>query len=182
MTEKNPRSYTDLVADDHVSGDVNAPVTLIEYGDYQCPYCGEAYGIIKALQQSLRENLCFVYRNFPLRMIHTYSEHAAETAEAAAEAGNFWAMHDMLFEHQVALDDDGLLQYAEQNGLDAQKVAGDLATHRFFPRVQRDLLSGMRSGVNGTPTFFINGQRHNGGFQFTTLLNAISMAGHILSS
>lgn len=176
------RQYADLLPDDHVSGDINAVATLLEYGDYQCPHCAEAHGIVKALQLSLGEKLCFVFRNFPLRIIHPYSEQAAETAESAADSGKFWPMHDLLFENQDQLNDEFLLQSAEFLGLDREKLADDLAMHRYFPRVQRDLLSGMRSGVNGTPTFFINGMRHTGDYQFTTLLNAITTAGHVLSS
>lgn len=151
-------------ARDHVQGPTSAPVTLVEYGDYQCPYCGMAHPIVKELQRSLGDQLRFVFRNFPLRDAHPHAEHAAETAESAAAQGKFWEMHDTLFENQERLDDRSLIGYADELGLDAEQVARDLDDGTWADRVRADFRSGVRSGVNGTPTFFINGARYDEGW------------------
>ena len=147
---------------DHTAGPEDAPVTLVEYGDYECPYCGMAYPIVKSIQARLGDKLRFVFRNFPLREAHPHAEHAAEVAESAGAQGKFWEMHDMIFENQNALEDEDLLAYAEAIGIDPQIVAEDLANGTYVKRVRDDFRSGVRSGVNGTPTFFINGERYNG--------------------
>jgi len=147
---------------DHVQGPANAPVTLVEYGDFECPHCGRAYPIVKRIQRSMGEDLRFVYRHFPLTRMHLHAEHAAEMAEAAVQQGKFWPMHDLLFENQDALEDDDLVGYAERLGIDPEWAAAALADGRFEPRVREDFSSGVRSGVNGTPTFFINRQRYDG--------------------
>jgi protein-disulfide isomerase len=154
---------------DHAQGPVDASVTLVEYGDYQCPYCGRAYPIVKALQQRLGNRLRFVFRNFPITQIHPYALHAAEAAESAGALGGesaFWAMHDALFEHQqdssVSLTDSKLSQYATTLGIDADRVAGELEAGTREARVHADFMGGIRSGVNGTPTFFVNGTRFDG--------------------
>jgi protein-disulfide isomerase len=147
---------------DHVAGSEAAPVTLVEYGDYECPYCGMAYPIVKAAQRKLGDQLRFIFRNFPLREIHQHAQHAAEAAEAAAAQGKFWEMHDAIFEHQHALEDENLVAYAKSLGLDANRIAEDLANETYAKRVREDFRSGVRSGVNGTPTFFIDGERYNG--------------------
>lgn len=149
-------------AEDHTAGPGDAPVTLVEYGDYECPYCGMAYPIVKRMQQRMGDRLRFAFRNFPLTESHPYAEHAAEAAEDAAAQGNFWGMHDTLYEHQRALDDVHLLRYATGLGLDARDMARALELGTFEPRVRQDFRSGVRSGVNGTPTFFINGERFDG--------------------
>ncbi|MBV8878867.1 MAG: thioredoxin domain-containing protein, partial [Planctomycetaceae bacterium] len=141
---------------DHAQGPESAPVTLVEYGDYECPHCGRAYAILKAVQERMGERLRFVFRNFPLRQLHPHAEIAAEAAEAAARPGKFWEMHDILFENQDALESEDLVSYAGDLGLDAERIAEDLQSGLHAPRVQEDFLSGVRSGVNGTPTFFIN--------------------------
>ncbi len=161
---------------DHVRGPANAPVTLVEYGDYQCPYCGMAYPIVEQIRRQLGDGLRFVFRNFPLTEVHPHAEHAAEIAEAAAAHNKFWEMHDMLYEHQDALDDLHLAQYATLVGLPAAEVKRALAQHAYQDRVREDFMSGVRSGVNGTPTFFINGVRHDGGYDRETLLAAIADA------
>jgi protein-disulfide isomerase len=158
---------------DHVQGPADAPVTLLEYGDYQCPYCGAAHPIVKALQRHLGDNLRFAFRHFPLATIHEYAEGAAEAAEAAGAQGKFWQMHDTLFENQPVLDLESLVGYAEELGLDVERFATELENHVHAPRVREDFISGIRSGVNGTPTFFINGVRHEGSFDFETMLEAI---------
>lgn len=147
---------------DHTAGPESAPVTLVEYGDYECPYCGMAHPIVKAAQQRLGNQLRFVFRNFPLREIHPHAQHAAEAAESAAAQGEYWKMHDAIFEHQHALEDEDLVAYADSLGLDGQRVAADLANETYAKHVREDFRSGVRSGVNGTPTFFINGERYNG--------------------
>lgn len=147
---------------DHIAGPDDAPITLVEYGDYECPYCGMAYPIVKDLQRRLGDQLRFVFRNFPLREAHPHAEHAAEAAESAGAQGKFWEMHDIIFEHQQALEDDDLQAYAKAIGADPKRIAEDLTNATYVKRVRDDFRSGVRSGVNGTPTFFINGERYNG--------------------
>ncbi|HEX6615022.1 MAG TPA: thioredoxin domain-containing protein [Gemmatimonadales bacterium] len=148
--------------DDHAQGPEGAPVTLVEYGDFECPYCGQAYEIVKTIQQRLGGKLRFVFRNFPLKEAHPHAEHAAEAAEAAATRGRFWDMHDLLYENQRRLDDASLAGYAEAIGLDAQRVMQALEDGTYEPQVREDFMSGVRSGVNGTPAFFVNGVRWDG--------------------
>jgi protein-disulfide isomerase len=161
---------------DHIKGTVNAPLTLVEYGDYECPYCGAAYPVVKQIQQNLGDQVCFVFRNFPLTQAHPHAQHAAEAAEAAGAQGQFWEMHDMLFEHQEALDDLHLIQYATNLKLDVTLFELELATHVYAGRVREDFMSGVRSGVNGTPTFFINGRRHDGPHDLAGLTAALQQA------
>jgi protein-disulfide isomerase len=158
---------------DHQQGPETAPVTLVEYGDYECPHCGEAYPIVKEIERRLGDRLHFVFRNFPLTQSHPHAEHAAEAAEAAAVQGKFWEMHDYLFEHQQALDDAHLVQYAVALNLDEETFKREMTEHVHTNRVREDFLSGVRSGVNGTPTFFINGVRHDGSYELETLFAAI---------
>jgi protein-disulfide isomerase len=147
---------------DHIQGRIDAPMTLLEYGDYECPFCGEAYPILKAVQERLGNKLCFAFRNFPLTNMHPHAAHAAEAAEAAAEQGRFWEMHDLLFENQGALEDEDLAAYAETIGLDARRLITEILNGRHQARVREDFKGGMRAGVNGTPTLFINGERYDG--------------------
>lgn len=161
---------------DHIRGNPNALVTLLEYGDYECPYCGQAYYILKEVEQRMGDRVRFAFRNFPLTQIHPHAEHAAEAAEAAGGQGKFWEMHDTLYEHQRALDDLHLLQYAADIGLDVARFERDMAEHTYLPRIRDDFMSGVRSGVNGTPTFFINGRRHDGSYDLDTLLDALEAA------
>jgi protein-disulfide isomerase len=161
---------------DHVQGPADAPVTLVEYGDFECPYCGEAYPIVKALQQRLGERLRFVFRNFPLTNAHPHAARAAEAAEAAAAQGRYWEMHDRLYEHQRALDDAHLERYASDVGLDVARFDREMTEGRYRGRVREDFLSGVRSGVNGTPTFFINGLRHDDSYAPEVLFAAIERA------
>jgi len=158
---------------DHVIGPATAPVTMVEYGDFECPHCGQAHPIVKALLEQLGDQIRFAFRHFPLATIHPHAEHAAEAAEAAGAQGMFWEMHDMLFENQDALDDESLVQYAAALGLDMDRFISDLSSHVYAPKVREDFLSGVRSGVNGTPTFFINGARHDGSFDLESLMSAI---------
>lgn len=154
---------------DHIAGDAHTPITLVEYGDYQCPQCARAHPIIASIRRSMGEQLRFVFRNFPLSEMHPDALNAAMATESVAahhDAPMYWAMHDMLYEHQqdsdVALDDAHLAQYAAAVGANAVQVAQDLADNTFEARVRADFLSGVRSGVNGTPTFYINGVRCDG--------------------
>ena len=148
---------------DHIQGSIDAPIMLLEYGDYECPYCGAAYPIIKAIQERFGKRLCFAFRNFPLINSHPYAQHAAEAAEAAGAQGKFWEMHDILFENQEALDDKDIAQYATTLGLDSSRVISEVLAGTHTARVREDFRAGARGGVNGTPTLFINGVRHEGG-------------------
>ena len=158
---------------DHAQGSAEAPLTLVEYGDYECPHCGRAYPIVKEVQRRLGPKLRFVFRNFPLAEMHPHAQHAAEAAEAAAAQECFWEMHDALFEHQRSLDDRHLVQYAQTLGLDPQRFQQDLTSHTYAGRVREDFRSGVKSGVNGTPTFFINGVRHDDAWDIETLTEAL---------
>ncbi len=160
---------------DHFQGPRNAPVQMVEFGDYQCPYCGQAYAIINRVQEVLDEYglVCFTFRNFPLTQIHPNAQHAAEAAEAAGAQGKFWEMHDILYENQHALDDASLREYAAMIGLDVEMFDNEMLTHIHARRVREDFVSGIRSGVNGTPTFFLNGFRYNDSWDEKSLLAAI---------
>ena len=160
---------------DHIEGLDTAPVALVEYGDYECPYCGDAYPIIKEVQKNLGNKLRFIFRNFPITQIHPHAQHAAEAAEAAAAQNKFWEMHDYLYEHQQALDDNHLEKYASKLGLDITKFNHDMASHAYAQRVREDFLSGVRSGVNGTPTFYINGIRYDGSWNLEALLKTLRL-------
>lgn len=162
---------------DHAQGPSEAPLTLVEYGDYQCPSCGEAYPVIQALQESLGDRLRFVFRNFPLTTIHNHAQHAAEAAETAGAQGAFWPMHDTLFENRQALADGDLMDYAGALSLDTAAFGSEMASHAHADRVRADFLSGVRSGVNGTPTFFINSERYDGSWDHESLLAALEEAG-----
>lgn len=148
--------------DDHIHGPAAAPVTLVEYGDYECPSCGAAYPIVKAITKHFGSKLRFVFRNMPLNEMHPNAELAAEAAEAAAAQGKFWEMHDALFEHQSELGPDLVRTLAQRLQLDVPRFEDDLVSRRFRDHVKRDFMSGVRSGVAGTPTFFINGERYDG--------------------
>ena len=161
---------------DHAQGAANAPVTLVEYGDYECPHCGAAYPIVKAVQKRLGHTLRFVFRNFPLSNAHPHAAMAAELAEVAGADGKFWQMHDMLFENQDALDPDNLIGYASELGLDIERVTAALEQRTQQARVAEDFSSGVRSGVNGTPTFFINGVRFDASWDEETLTMALEAA------
>jgi protein-disulfide isomerase len=161
---------------DHIQGPADAAVTLVEYGDYECPYCGAAYPIVKELQARMGDRLRFVFRNFPISTSHPHAEQAAEAAEAAAAQGKFWEMHDLLYENQTQLRDQDLHAYAEQLGIDVERFDKDLAEHVHAPRVHEDFMSGVRSGVNGTPSFYVNGARHDDSYDFETLLAALERA------
>jgi len=160
-------------ARDHAEGPADAHLTLVEYGDYQCPYCGAAYPVVKRLQKTLGRKLRFVFRNFPLTQTHPYALIAAETAEAAALQGRFWEMHDLLFEQQALLEPDIIPTWAERLGLDLERLGNDISQGLVEGRIKEDRQSGIRSGVNGTPTFFVNGRRFDGPLDYDSLLAAL---------
>ena len=176
MPRKQDEAYLSLpVSDrrDHIRANPSGAVTLVEYGDFECPYCGQAYPIIEALLQQMGDDIRFVFRHFPLTQVHPDAQLAAEAAECAAAQGKFWEMHDALYENQDALDEQSLLRYAADLGLDMPRFEQELSQHTHLPRVREDFSSGVRSGVNGTPSFFINERRHDGPWDLESLMAAI---------
>lgn len=157
---------------DHRTGPDSARLSLVEYGDYECPYCGEAYPVLKAVQQAMGDSLNFVFRNFPLTQMHPHALRAAEFAEMAASVGKFWEAHDMLYEHQNALKDADLLNYAKALGID-QAVIGKAFDGSFDQKIEADFSGGIRSGVNGTPSLFINGIRYDGPCEVNALISIL---------
>jgi protein-disulfide isomerase len=158
---------------DHLSGRADAPLQLVEYGDFQCPYCGEAYWDVEAIQEDLGDELAFVFREFPLTQAHQYALAAATAAEAADRQGRFWAMHDRLFEHQQQLAPEDLRDHAAALALDLAQFATDFRSDAVARRIEADLRSGTASGVPGTPAFFVNGVLHEGGFDRASLTAAL---------
>jgi protein-disulfide isomerase len=171
-----PAALLPRPAYDHIQGPINAPIALIEYGDYECPYCGAAYPMIKAIQERLGDGLCFVFRNFPLADSHPHAQRAAEAAEAAGAQGKFWEMHDILYEYQEDLEDENLAEYAAILGLDVDRFTADLLAGTYAERVRKDFRGGVSGGVNGTPTFFINGILYQGAYDFEELLATLTKA------
>jgi protein-disulfide isomerase len=162
-------------ASDHHQGSLDSGLVLVEYGDFECPYCGQAYPEVKAVQKALGAGLCLVFRHFPLTSAHPHAERAAEFAEAAATVGRFWEMHDWLYEHQDALGDAGLVKAARHFGLDQKLIDATLGGQYAAP-VAQSFRGGVRSGVNGTPCFFINGTRHDGPWDAAALREALARA------
>ncbi|MBY8878363.1 Na+/H+ antiporter NhaA [Actinacidiphila acidipaludis] len=160
---------------DHVRGPMDAPVTIVEYGDYECPYCGQAESVVRELLSDFGD-VRYVWRNLPLNDVHPHAQMAAEAAEAAAFQGKFWEMRDLLFENQEALGVKDLLRHAEEIGLDVDKFRESLKQRKGAPRVARDVESADLSGVSGTPTFFINGRRHHGAYDIDSLSRAVVAA------
>ncbi|SDT72868.1 Na+/H+ antiporter NhaA [Jiangella sp. DSM 45060] len=159
---------------DHIRGPADARVTLVEYGDFECPYCGRAEPVLRELTQAFGDDLTFVFRHLPLTDVHEHAQLAAEASEAAGRQGRFWELHDLLLTHQDALTYPDLLRYAEDLGLDVDRFARDLSSRHFALRVTRDVESAEQSGVAGTPTFFVNGQRHHGPYDLESLRAAIT--------
>jgi protein-disulfide isomerase len=159
---------------DHIRGPIGASLTLVEYADYECPWCGRAREFIGPVLDILRDNVRFVFRNFPLSEMHPHAEHAAEAAEAADSQGKFWEMHDRLFDNQEALEDEDLARYAVEIGLDADRVLRDIESGEYIGRIRRDFKSGARSGVNGTPTFFVNGRQYIGPDDPDAIIHALT--------
>ncbi|MCD7971933.1 MAG: DsbA family protein [Candidatus Azobacteroides sp.] len=150
---------------DHILGSKDAPVELLEYADYECPYCGQAYKVIKEIQKEMGDKLRFVFRNFPLQELHPFAVHAAIAAEAATAQDKFWEMHDMLFENQRRLEDEYLITYAREVGMDTNRFEEDFMKDEFFQKVKADFESGVNCGVEGTPAFFVNGKRYDGNWK-----------------
>jgi protein-disulfide isomerase len=160
---------------DHVRGPADAVAELVEYGDYECPFCGAAYPIVESLLADAGDSIRFAYRHFPLTTVHPHAERAAEAAEAAGAQGKFWPMHGLLFTNQHRLRDRDLLGYAQSLDLDVDRFAREMETRVHLDRVREDLMSGVRSGVNGTPTFFTNGIRHDGSYDARSLARALGL-------
>ena len=158
---------------DHIRGAAVATVTMVEYGDYECPHCAQAQVVIEEVLERAGSWLQFAYRHFPLTQIHPHAQQAAEAAEAAGVQGSFWEMHDLLFPSQHALSHTDLIRYANWLGLDMARFTRALAIHAYAPRVREDFLSGVRSGVNGTPTFFIDDVRYDGPRDVVSLLTVL---------
>ena len=173
MTYMSEQLVVPLTKRDHVAGSLDAPVVLVEYGDFECPHCGRAYPIVKTAQRHLGNDLALVYRHFPLAEIHPHAKLAAEAAESAGAQGKFWEMHAQLFEHQDELDREDLLAYARTLDLDIERFSHELVNGVHTKRVRDDFRGGVRSGVNGTPTFFINGARFDGNWSDPPTLIAV---------
>jgi protein-disulfide isomerase len=174
-----PSTLTMPVTDrDHIRGGKDAPTTLVEYGDYECPACGAAYPLTEALLEALGDEVRFVYRHFPLMNVHPHAEHAAEAGESAAAQKRFWEMHDTLFRNQNALEDEDLARYAAVMHLNLNRFIRDVLEEAYGDRIREDFHSGIRSGVNGTPTFFINGTRYDGPRDLESMAAALSNGAH----
>jgi len=162
---------------DHIQGPVTAPITLVEYGDYECPYCAQAYMITKEIQERLGSKLCFVFRNFPLTKVRPHAYKAAIAAETAAAQGKFWEMYDFLFKHGQAATDDNLRRSAANLGLNVARFDREFLDLTYSRHVDEDIQSGKSSGVKSTPTFFINGDSYNGAWDLDSLLSALDEEG-----
>jgi protein-disulfide isomerase len=154
---------------DHIRGPADAPVDLVEYGDFECPYCGQAEPMVRELLNTLGEDVRFVFRHLPLTDVHPHAQMAAEASEAAAAQGRFWEMHDLLLDHQDALELRNVLRYAEELGLDMPRFKDELRRRVYAARVAEDVADADASQVTGTPTFFIDGRRHRGAYDTATL-------------
>jgi protein-disulfide isomerase len=179
ITESQAISHAAALAPqpwDHSQGAAEAPVTIIEYGDFECPYCGKAYPLLKRLREELGDQIRLIYRHFPLNSVHPHASVAAQAAEAAGAQGKFWEMHSMLFEHQDALENVDFDQYALRLGLEVYRFRADLSSERFSRRVQRDFESGTRLGVRKTPTLFVNAVKYDGPLEYEPLLKAVRAA------
>jgi protein-disulfide isomerase len=163
-----------ITQSDHIRGPASAPVTLVEYGDYECSYCGLAYPVVNHLELSFRGRLRFVFRNFPLTEAHPHAEIAAESAEFAGAAGLFWEMHDALYENESRLSLTTIFLIARKLGLPEEAMRKALETGQYRNKVRGDFIGGIRSGVNGTPAFFVNGVRHDGNYDFGSLASTIN--------
>jgi protein-disulfide isomerase len=159
---------------DHIQGETDAQITLVEYGDFQCPYCGAAYPIIKEIQQAFGKKLRLVFRHFPLSNVHEFAMPAAIASEAAENQHQFWEMHDLIYEQQEKLSRMGIIEFAMKLRLNIQEFKKDLQDPTLQQKVESDFESGVRSGVNGTPSFFINGTKYNGSYDYSSLSKAIS--------
>ncbi len=173
MVDAPPKLTMPVSERDHIQGSDSAIVTLVEYGDFQCPHCSQVHPIIQDLKKQMGDRLRVVYRHFPISSAHPDAQLAAEATEAAAAQGKFWEMHNLLFSNQFALDYGHLVRYAAELGLDVAQFERDLQDHVYADRVQEDFSNGVRSGVNGTPTFYINGVRYDGAWDFESMLREL---------
>jgi protein-disulfide isomerase len=176
-----PGDVLDLVDDvdpgrDHIRGPDDAPVTLLEYGDFECPYCGQAEGVIRELLASFGNDVRYVWRHLPLNDVHVRAQLAAEAVEAAASQGRFWEMYDAMLAHQDDLTAPALSRLAGELNLDVDRFWDEVRRHDHAPRVAEDVASADASGVSGTPTFFVNGRRHYGAYDVDTLADAVRSA------
>lgn len=171
-----PRSHASVTARDHVRGPARAQVTLLEYGDYQCPFCGEAFWVLRDIEERFRRELRFVFRNFPLTEVHPLALEAAEAAEAAGAQHKFWEMHDLLYQNQPRFELGDLGAYATELGLDLDAFTSDLESHRHRERIREDFMDGVRSGVNGTPSFYVNGAKYDGSYALDDLIAELERA------
>jgi protein-disulfide isomerase len=172
-TQLRHRLSEPVSARDHIRGRRSAAISLVEYGDFECPYCRAAEPIVTGLIEALGDQLSVTFRHFPMLEVHPHAQHAAEVAEAAAAQGKFWEMHDLLFANQNALDDASLVKYAADLGLAADRVRRELASHEHAGRVAEDRTSGLASRVSGTPTFYIDGARYDGSVALRQMLGVI---------
>ena len=161
---------------DHMLGPEDAPVTLVEYGDFQCPYCRAAHFYLQNVLATMGDDMSFVFRHMPLTQVHPMAQLAAEAAEAAGAQGKFWPMHDLIYENQDRLSPALLTRLGQRLGLDMQRFTDDVASHRFLPKVKEDFMSAVRSGAAGTPSFFINGELYEGSFDDEALIEALRFA------
>jgi NhaA family Na+:H+ antiporter len=173
VSQLSSRLQPPVGAQDHVRGSRSAVISLVEYGDFECPYCRGAVDIVNGLRLALGDQLSFTFRHFPMRDVHPHAQPAAEVAEAAAARGHFWEMHDRLFAGQNELDDQALVRYARELDLDAETLPQELYDHTYAARVEGDLKSGLASGVTSTPTFFVDGVRYDGSVSLPKMLAAI---------
>jgi len=176
VSEDNVQLSVPVGPDDHSIGPEDAALTVVEYGDYECPYCGQAFSVVQALQKAFGDSLRFIFRNLPLADMHPHAEQAAEMAEAVGLHGKFWEMHDLLYEHQRDLGEKALLEYVSEAGADVNEVVATLKSGEPEQRVQRDLEGAIRSGANGTPTFFVNGERYDGSWAYETFADYLTSA------
>jgi protein-disulfide isomerase len=171
-----PRLRIPVTERDHQRGPARAPVTLVEYSDFQCPFCGQAFYVLRDIEDRFRDDLRFVYRHFPLTEVHPLALIAAEASEAASDQGRFWEMHDTLFGNQPRFQPEELIAYAGQLGLDVDAFTEDLMALRHRDRIREDFMGGVRSGVNGTPSIFLNGELFNAPAEERMLARAIEAA------
>ncbi|ASW56177.1 DsbA family protein [Plantactinospora sp. KBS50] len=170
------RLRTPVHENDHARGPVDAAVTVVQYADFQCPHSGAAARNLRDVLRQRADTVRLVYRHFPVVNVHPYAEMAAETAEAAGSRDRFWEVHDWLFDHQEQLDPVHLSLGAQQAGVPVDAVSDEVNAHRWLDRVRADFVGGIRAGVNATPTFFVNGARHEGGYALADLLTAVDAA------
>ena len=175
-------SVPEVTAEDHVLGPAAAAVTIIEYGDYECPFCRGAARDVHRLLDEYPGRIRLVFRNFPIPQLHPHAEQAAEAAEAAAAQGRFWEMYELLLRDGARLDLDALLGYADRLGLDVSRLRSEMAGNVYAARIERDVREGIQSGVNATPKFYVNGQRIDGKVPLEGLFEAVEEALGVVSA